>query len=82
MNMNAYAGIQKLMVIVIVFQAVKEIAKELFVEVIDEMATQLSTNFLDLIRMVTIEANDILHDVINEATENLLRSVFRTALLI
>ena len=80
MNMNA--GIQKLMVIVIVFQAVKEIAKELFVEVIDEMATQLSTNFLDLIRMVTIEANDILHDVINDTTENLLRSVFRTALLI
>ena len=80
MNMNA--GIQKLMVIVIVFQAVKEIAKELFVEVIDEMATQLSTNFLDLIRMVTIEANEILHDVINDTTENLLRSVFRTALLI
>ena len=71
MNMNA--GIQKLMVIVIVFQAVKEIAKELFVEVIDEMATQLSTNFLDLIRMVTIEANDILNDVINDNTENLLR---------
>ena len=82
MNMNGYAGIQKLMVIVIVFQAVKEIAKELFVEVIDEMATQLSTNFLDLIRMVTIEANDILHDVINDTTKNLLRSVFRTALLI
>ena len=80
MNMNA--GIQKLMVIVIVFQAVKEIAKELFVEVIDEMATQLSTNFLGLIRMVTIEANDILHDVINDTTENLLRSVFRTALII
>ena len=70
------------MVIVIVFQAVKEIAKELFVEVIDEMATQLSTNFLDLIRMVTIEANDILNDVINDNTENLLRWVFRTALLI
>ena len=80
MNMNT--GIQKLMVIIIVFQAVKEIAKELFVEVIDEMATQLSTNFLDLIRMVTIEANDILHDVINDTTKNLLRSVFRTALLI
>ena len=68
--------------IVIVFQAVKKIAKELFVEVIDEMATRLSTNFLDLIRMVTIEANDILHDVINDNTENLLRRVFRTALLI
>ena len=58
-----------------VFQAVKEIAKELFVEVIDEMATQLSTNFLDLIRMLTTEANDILHDVINETNENLLRYV-------
>ena len=60
---------------VIVFQAVKEIAKELFVEVIDEMATQLSTNFLDLIRMLTTEANDILHDIINDTNQSLLRYV-------
>ena len=40
-----------------------------------------ATKFLDLIRMVTIEANDILHDVINDTNENLLRSVFSTTLL-
>ena len=58
---------------ILVIQIAKEIAKELFIEVIDEMAKTLCTNFFDLIRLLTTEARDILQSLINDASQDLLK---------
>ncbi len=53
-------------------QVVKDVAKQLFVEVIDEMAQQTVRHLLDAVRRVTAETRRVIDDVIEDATRELL----------
>ena len=53
----------------------KDIAKELFVEVIKEIALQLSTNLTEAIRMLTTEISGLLKAITDDAIHDLLRFI-------